>query len=158
MDQPWINHGSTWISVDQASFSLPPSRLMAHVSCVMTPDSWLMAHVSGVESVQRPDSWLTRHAPRVMLHASCSTRHAPRVHASCSTRHAPRVMRHASTLHASCVMRPRSTRHASCVMLHAFSRSIQPLHSAPRGGISHRLDPPINALLFRSIELYGMGQ
>ena len=108
----WINHGSTmdqhgstWIK----RLQLPPA---AHVSCVMCHVSCVMCHVSCIESVQRHDSRLmahvsTLHAPRVMLHASCSTRHAPRV-----------------MLHASC-----STHSAA-----PFSRSIQPLHSAPRHG------------------------
>ena len=146
MDQPWINmdqRGSSVLQLPPWRFchALSPFSVQTHGSCVMRS----ALSPFSVESVQRPLTWhaSTRHAPRVMLHASCSTRHD-------STRHAPRV--HVLT-HAP---RPDSCVHASTHSAAPFSRSIQPLHSAapfsPRGGISHRLYPlgqcPINALNF----------
>ena len=138
----WINHGSTmdqhgstWIkrpSACRPRLMCPASWLMCPASWLMCPASWLMR--PRIESIQRHDSRLMAHVST--LRASGVLTHAPRVHASCSTRHAPRVRRSFSR---------------------SFSRSIQP----PRrlaGGISHRLDQPINALLFRSIELNGAGQ
>ena len=165
MDQPWINmdqRGSSVLQLPPWRFchALSPFSVQTHGSCVMRS----ALSPFSVESVQRPLTWhaSTRHAPRVMLHASCSTRHdstrhAPRVmlHASCSTRHDS--TRHAPRVHVlTHAPRPDSCVHASTHSAAPFSRSIQPLHSAapfsPRGGISHRLYPlgqcPINALNF----------
>ena len=70
MDQPRINHGSTWINVDQ-----PPSAcrlqhvaaVMAHASDVRRQTSCVRRHGS---CVRRHASWLMRHASDVRRHAS----------------------------------------------------------------------------------------
>jgi len=137
MDQPWINHGSTWINVDQASSACP----LQHVAAVLTHGSCVMAHVSCVMA-HASDSWLMRHGSRVMRHGSCVRLMA---HAS----HVPGVRRQASTCQASCVRlmahashsRARrqastcqaSTSHASGVHVPCVRRPIQPIqppHSA----------------------------
>ena len=129
---------------------LHASCVLTHGSCVhaprvMRPRVHVLTHASGVHAPRVHASCVLTHAPRVMLHVSCVMRHA-----SCVMAHALSpfsVMRHASTL-VACVMRPL-TWHASCVHSRGkhsaapFS-SIQPPGMAP--GISHRLDPPINAL------------
>ena len=110
MDQPRINHGSTWINVDQrgsVAFSLPPSRLMAHVSCVR-----LMAHVSCV---------------RLMAHASGVRRPMRQASGVRRQTHGSCVRRPAS--HVSRPMRPAS--HVSRPMRQTPRAPIQPIQPPP---------------------------
>ena len=84
--------------------------------------------------IKRPSA-SCRHGAFVMCHDSCVMRSALSPFSvltpdSCVRR--PCVLTHAST-HVACVMRPDSCVH-SRGMRQAFSRSIQPLHSAPRHG------------------------
>ena len=110
MDQPRINHGSTWINVDQ-----PPS--------VCRPDSWLMRQTHG-SCVRRQThgSCVRRQASGVrrQTHGSCVRRQASGVQRpdSCVRRQASGVRRQASGVRrqASGVPRPFSHRRPLSVM------------------------------------------
>ena len=86
----WINrgstmdqHGSTWIN------RLQPAAVLTHGSCVM-------AHASGVESVQRPDSCVLTHGSWLMRPDSWLMAHASGVLDSWLMAHASGVRRQAS--------------------------------------------------------------
>ena len=119
MDQRRINHGSTWINVDQASSACPLQHVAAvltHGSCVMRPTlqaSGVLAHGSCVRR-QTHGSCVMR-----QTHGSCVRR--PRARRQASGVHVPCVRRQASTSHASGVRRPRPMRQASdsWLMAHA---------------------------------------
>ena len=168
MDQRRINHGSTWINVDQASsaFSLQPSAFsLQHAAAVLTRGSCVMAHASCVMAhascVMRPasDSWLMRPASGVRRHASC---------VEPVRRHASGVMRPGLMAHASGV---RLTAHASCVMRHASGVRLTAHASDSTSLIQHIQPPPVvghddnraaafphaTPFRFAPIELYGMG-
>ena len=79
MDQPRINHGSTWINVDQSPSACRLQHIaavMAHASCVMR-----QAHVSCVMR-QTHGSWLMRQTSDswLMAHGSCVRRPTSHVH------------------------------------------------------------------------------
>ena len=142
MDQRRINHGSTWINVDQASSAcrLQHVAAVAHASWLMRHGSWLMRSALSPFSVHASDSCVMCHASgvRLMAHASCVplTWHASnasgvrrQAHGSCVLTHGSCVRRQASDSWLmrpdSWLMRPDSwlMRHASCVMRHASNAS-----------------------------------